>query len=144
MLCFMWQTHSPSYTCNWYCLLFRVLRFWIGARWEANWSLSKAHSGLFFKRAGGQLLGSPCLATVRFGSTKYMYLLLEWFREILVCAVIGVIVFNVRWLCYFLRCARAPSWPGANWVFFYVLCSFMLCVSNKESKTFWAVSLPII
>ena len=42
--------------------------------------------------------------------------------------------------CVISYAARAPSWPGANWGFLNSILCF-LC-RNKESQTFWAVSLP--
>ena len=59
------------------------------------------------------------------------------FAMIFTCSLV-LILFNI--LCYFLRCARAPSWPGANWVFYgnFMMC----CVVIKSQRLFEPCRFP--
>ena len=58
-------------------------------------------------------------------------------KDVLLCACgFYLIILNV---CVISYAARAPQ-VGLALTGFFFLWSFMLCVSNKESKTFWAVS----
>ena len=52
------------------------------------------------------------------------------FAIIFTCSLV-LILFNI--LCYFLRCARAPSWPGANCFFFsYVLSCYVSVIKIQR------------